>query len=169
MVINLICAAVLGISLCFSDFIGNYIPASFCHIGGCCIIVFIGILTIVKSIARTLMRRVAERGEMSLKLGKSPLALKLYLDDTAADIDHSKVLSAGEAAALALASSLDSAAMGMSSGFGNISPLIASVLTLLCGFIAVSTGSLIGKKISSLDHDLSWVGGVMLIIFALIE
>jgi putative sporulation protein YtaF len=168
-VINLICSAVLGISLCFSGFLSNYIPSSVCRICGCSIIVLIGLLTIVKSIARTLVKRVAERGELSVKLGKSPLALKLCLDDTAADIDHSKVLSASEAAALALASSFDSAAMGLSSGYSHISPLLAFVFTLICGFTAIHTGGLIGKKISSLDHDLSWVGGILLIVFAFIE
>lgn len=168
-VINLICSAVLGISLCFSGFLSNYIPSSVCRICGCSIIVLIGLLTIVKSIARTLVKRVAERGELSVKLGKSPLALKLCLDDTAADIDHSKVLSASEAAALALASSFDSAAMGLSSGYSHISPLLAFVFTLICGFTAIHTGELIGKKISSLDHDLSWVGGILLIVFAFIE
>ena len=166
-VINGICAAVLGISLCFSQFIGNYIPPSVFRVCGCAVICFIGALTIVKSIARTLVRKVSERGEMSLKLGKSPLALKLYLDDTAADIDHSKVLSAGEAAALALASSMDSAAMGISCGYDGISPFAASALTLICGFAAMIAGGMAGKKISSLDHDLSWVGGILLIVFAI--
>ena len=168
-VINLICSAVLGISLCFSGFLSNYIPSSVCRICGCSIIVLIGLLTIVKSIARTLVKRVAERGELSVKLGKSPLALKLCLDDTAADIDHSKVLSAGEAAALALASSMDSAAMGLSCGYSDISPTAASLLTFLCGSAAIWLGGIAGKKISSLDHDLSWVGGILLITFAILN
>lgn len=168
-VINLVCAAVLGISLFISDISGNYIPPDIFHICGSAVIILIGIITIAKSIARTLVRKITERGEMSLKLGKSPLALKLYLDDTAADIDHSKVLSAGEAAALALASSMDSAAMGLSCGYSDISPPAASLLTFLCGSAAIWLGGIAGKKISSLDHDLSWVGGILLITFAILN
>ena len=167
-VINLICASVLGISLFLSGFLSRFIPCEVCRICGCCVMTAIGILTIMKSAARSLSIRVARKGELSLKLGNSPLAVKLYLDDTAADMDDSKVLSAGEAAALALASSLDSAAMGLSSGFSDISPFTASCLTFLCGFAAVAAGSATGKKISSLDHDLSWVGGILLIFFAFI-
>ena len=100
-------------------------------------------------------------------MGKSPIVLRLYLDDTAADFDNSKSLSTAEAAALSLAGSLDSAAIGLSSGFSGISPLSASVCAFLCGFIAILIGNLTGKKISSLHHDFSWVGGVMLILFAL--
>ena len=168
-IINLVCSAVLGISLYLSGLLGQCISPDLFRICGRCIIISIGLLTILKSFARPLARRVAEKGELSLKLGKTPLALKLYLDDTAADMDSSKVLSAGEAAALALASSLDSAAMGMGSGFSDISPFIASAAAFVCGCAAVQTGILTGKKLSSLNHDLSWVGGLMLIIFAFVN
>ena len=167
-VINMICAAVLGISLCLSGMLEHFLSADICRISGMLVIIAIGMLTILKSVARSLAKRVEKKGELSVKLGNTPLAVKLYLDDTAADIDHSKVLTAGEAAALALASSLDSAAMGLSSGFSNISPITASFLTFLCGAAAVCAGTVTGKKISSLGLDLSWIGGIFLIIFALV-
>ena len=165
-VINLICAAVLGISLGISGLLGHFLSAGICRTAGMLVIIAIGLLTILKSFARTLAKRVEQKGELSVKLGKTPLAVKLYLDDTAADIDHSKILTSGEAAALALASSLDSAAMGLSSGFSHISPFAASCLTFLCGAAAVWAGTVTGKKISSLGRDLSWIGGILLIIFA---
>lgn len=165
-VINLIGAAVLGISLKFSEILGEFIPVSICRIAGISVLIFIGILTIMKSLIRSLVRQISERGELSLKMGKNPIVVKLYLDDTAADFDNSKILSAAEAAALALASSFDSAAMGLSSGFDNIRPLITSAFAFICGFMAIFLGNLTGRKISSLRHDFSWVGGVMLILFA---
>lgn len=168
-VINLICASVLGISLSFSEALSSRLSPDIFRICGRCVIIAIGLLTILKSFARSLARRVEERGELSVKLGKTPLAVKLYLDDTAADTDHSKVLSAGEAAALALASSLDSAAVGMGSGYCGISPLAASCLTLICGFAAIWSGIATGKKLSSLSHDISWVGGSLLILLAFIN
>lgn len=100
-------------------------------------------------------------------MGKSPIVLRLYLDDTAADFDNSKSLSTAEAAALSLAGSLDSAAIGLSSGISVTSPLLVSVFAIICGSAAILLGNLTGKKISSLNHDFSWVGGVMLILFAL--
>ena len=169
LVINLISAAVLGISVCFSETLVTILPADICRISGKCVMTAIGLLTILKSFARTLARRIEKKGELSVKLGRSPLALKLYLDDTAADLDHSKILSAGEAAALALASSFDSAATGMSCGVCDISPVAASVFTFAFGFAALLAGMVTGRKISSLNHDLSWVGGVMLIVVSLIE
>lgn len=100
-------------------------------------------------------------------MGKSPIVLRLYLDDTAADFDNSKSLSTAEAAALSLAGSLDSAAIGLSSGISVTSPLLVSVFAIICGSAAILLGNLTGKKISSLNHDFSWVGGIMLILFAL--
>lgn len=165
-VINLICSAILGISTKFSLIISNIAPPELFHDLSMAVLITIGILTILKSIARITARHIAERGELSLKLGKTPLAVKLYLDDTAADKDHSMTLSAGEAVSLALASSFDCAAMGLSSGSADISPILAAVCTFVCGFAALFLGSVTGRKISSLNHDFSWTGGVMLIIFS---
>lgn len=168
-VIDLICAAVLGLSIEFSGFLGGLIPIHLCRILGAAVIITIGAVTIAKSLVRSLVRRISDRGELSLKMRGSSLILKLYLDDTAADVDESKVLSAAEAAALALASSFDSAATGLASGCGDISPITASIFTFICGASALWLGALTSKKISSLRHDLSWAGGVLLIIFAVIS
>lgn len=166
-VINLLSGAVLFISLRLSGILHEFVSADFFHTLSVGILTFIGAVTIFKSLIRSLSAHLSEKGDISLKMGKSPIVLKLYLDETAADFDNSKSLSAVEAAALALASSFDSAAIGLSSGFAVSSPLSASVCAVFCGFIAILLGNLTGKKISSLHHDFSWVGGVMLILFAL--
>ena len=100
-------------------------------------------------------------------MGKSPIVLKIYLDDTAADFDNSKILSAAEAAALALASSLDSAAVGISCGYSGIMPAVISVLAVICGFAAIILGGITGKLAAVKDHDYSWIGGILLILFAI--
>ncbi|HEZ7985494.1 MAG TPA: manganese efflux pump [Ruminococcus sp.] len=165
-VINILGAAVLGLSIKFSEIMGNFIPANLCRSLGTVILVFIGAFILLKGLVRNLVARLSEKGELSLKIKGSSVVLKLYLDDTAADFDNSKVLSIGEAAALALASSLDSAAIGLSSGMGEIDPAASSILTFLCGSAALLLGNLTGKKISSLHRDFSWLGGIFLIIFA---
>ena len=168
-VINLTGAGVLGISLLVSDIAVSFIPAGICRTLGLIVLTSIGVLTVFKSLVRILIRRLSENGELSLRTGSSGLVIKLYLDDTAADIDDSKTLSPTEAAALALASSLDSAATGLSSGSFGISPLRTALFTFIAGFAAIAAGNITGKKISSADHDLSWLGGIMLILFALFE
>ena len=157
-VISLISAAVLGISLEFSDFIGPFVPSGLCRICGTAVITAIGIITVFKSIIRSIAKHISKKGEVSVRSDKYGIVVKLYLD--------SKILSAAEAAALALASSLDSAATGLSSGFSGINPLTAFLFTFMAGFISIALGNITGKKISSLHHDFSWVGGILLILFA---
>ncbi|WP_297958798.1 manganese efflux pump [uncultured Ruminococcus sp.] len=169
LLIDLISAAVLGISMTFSDIISHIFPMELCRTAGEAVLIIIGAATIAKSLFRSLVRRVTDKGELLLKMKGSPLMVKLCIDDTAADADRSMVLSAGEAAALALASSFDSAATGLSCGCSGMSAAAASLFTLLCGAAAIILGGLTGRKISSLRHDLSWAGGVLLIIFAVFQ
>ena len=150
-VINLISGAVLWLSLSFSGILREYVSAGFFHILSVAILTFIGAMTIFKSLVRRLSRRLSERGELSLKMGKSPIVLKLYLDDTA----------------LAAASSVDSAAVGISCGYSGLMPAVISVLAVICGFAAIILGGITGKLAAIKDHDYSWIGGILLILFAI--
>ena len=164
--INFIGGAVLGLSLGISGVLSRFLPVSFCRTAGTVVLCLIGAFTIFKSLIRSLVGRLSEKGELSLDTGFSGLMIKLYLDDTAADLDHSSSLSLAEASALALASSLDSAATGLSCGAAGISPVKAGIFAFITGFAALIAGSLLGRKISSRRSDLSWLGGVFLIFFA---
>lgn len=165
-VISFISAFMLGISLEFSDFIGNFVPESIFHICGTAIISVIGIMTIFRSILRSITGHISRKGEVSVRSGKYGIVIRLYLDETIADFDNSKILSVAEAAALAFASSFDSIATGISCGFSEINPVIAFIFTLIAGIFSIILGCVTGKKLSSLNHDFSWIGGVLLIIFA---
>jgi len=168
MLINAVSAAVLGISIKISSLLGNILPAYLFHKCGAALLTAIGLLTIFKSLVRSITRKLSQNGGISLKTGKGSLVVRLYLDDTAADIDNSKMLSPPEAFALALASSLDSAATGLGSGSSGIEPMTVTAAAFICGCAALFFGSLTGRYISKLDHDLSWIGGVLLIVFAFI-
>ena len=139
-VINLTGAAVLGAALVLSDIAGCFIPAELCRTLGLIVLTSIGVITVFKSLMRLLVRRLSERGGLS-----------------------------SEAAALALASSLDSAATGLSCGFCDISPLRTAAFAFFAGFAAVAFGSITGRRFSASDRELSWLGGVLLIAFAVTE
>lgn len=168
LVINAIGAFFLGISLVFSRLIVIIIPEKICGICGFVILTAMGITTIFKSLIRNLVRRLSERGELSLPTGNSGIVVKLYLDDTAADFDSSKILSPKEAAALAIAASLDSISIGLGVGY-EINPAISAVCAFIAGALAIFFGSLAGRKIATLNCDLSWIGGAALIIFGIWE
>ena len=168
-VINAVGAAALGLSLMLSDMISRIISTELCSIFGFIILTAIGIITVFKSMIRSLVRRLSERGELSLHTGSSGIIVKLYLDDTAADFDCSKTLSLKEAAALALAGSLDSVSTGLSVGFNEINPAISALFAFIAGSAAIIFGGLAGRKIASMNHDFSWLGGIALIAFAVFE
>lgn len=165
-IIDLFSTAVMLVSVSLSDIISDYITSDTCHIIGTVVLITLGSLNITKSLLRNIMRRISEKGGFSLKMGELSMFVRLCLDDAAADIDSSKVLSAGEAFFLALAGSLDAAATGLSCGGTDISAVYAASATCICGAAALTLGPLTGRKISSLRHDLSWSGGLLLILFA---
>lgn len=166
-VISLISASILGTALAFSEFLSSYIPENICCICGLIVLTAIGVVTVFKSIMRSLVKKLSDNDSLSLKMNSLGIVVKLYLDDTAADFDKSKTLSLTEAAALALASSFDSAATGLNCGILSVRPVYVSVFAFISGCIAIAAGSFTGRKISSPSHDFSWIGGILLIIFAL--
>ena len=168
MLISSVSTAVMGVSVKFSALLGAVMPAVMFHRCEIALLTAIGLLTIMKSIIRNIVRKLSEKGGLSLKTEKGSLVVRLYLDDTAADIDNSKVLSLAEAFTLALAGSFDAAATGLGSGSSGIEPLTVTAAAFLCGCAALFLGSFTGRRISSLQRDLSWIGGILLIVFALV-
>ena len=108
-------------------------PAVMFHRCEIALLTAIGLLTIMKSIIRNIVRKLSEKGGLSLKTEKGSLVVRLYLDDTAADIDNSKVLSLAEAFTLALAGSFDAAATGLGSGGCGIDLPTIIGATFVCG------------------------------------
>ena len=168
-VINAVGACALGLSLTLSGFVSRFIPTELCSAAGFIIIAAIGISTIYKSLIRNLVRRLSQRGELSLHTGNSGIVIKLYLDDTAVDVDNSKILSPKEAAALAAAASLDSVSIGTVMGGNEINPAISAFFAFIAGFTAIIIGGITGRKIASMNRDFSWIGGAALILFGIFE
>lgn len=166
LVIDMFSASVLFISIMLSDIISGFITSHTIHIIGSAVLITIGSLNIAKSILRSVIRHISEKDGISVKMGELSVFVKLCLDDSAVDMDSSKVLSIGEAAVLALAGSFDAAATGLSCGGKDISALGAAAAVFICGASALILGSLTGRKISSLNRDFSWTGGLFLILFA---
>ena len=168
-VINIAGASLIGISLLLSDIASSFIPSGLFNTIGLIVLTSIGVITLFKSLIRKLVRRFSKDGVCSIRTWKDGLVIKLYLDDTAADIDGSKILSPAEATVLALVSSIDAVATGLSCGFCDISPFRTALFTFIAGFAAITAGNVTGKKMSASEHDFSWLGGALLIAFAFSE
>ncbi len=168
LIINLICGGIMGFSLLIPEFFSEIISPDTVNIAGTVVMTILGVATVFKSLIRNIVRKLSDFERIPLKMCGMNFVVNLYLDDTAADIDNSKVLSPLEAVTLSIAASLDSAALGLGCGNAEINPFNAAVLTFAVGLTAVFSGGLLGEKISSLNHDFSWMGGILLIILAFV-
>ena len=158
----------LFISILLSSLLGLFIPQKLFSAIGAVVLCSIGFLSVFKSILRHIIKHLSESGDICIKMNSIGLGIRLYLDDTCADCDCSESLSVKEAAALSFALSLDSAAIGLSSGFLDISPLQTAVMVFVFGTGFVYLGFLCGHFFSCKGLDFSWVCGSLLIILAVI-
>ncbi len=165
-VISSVSAAVFGVSTMISGLLNLIVSPEIFRIVSFIILTFIGTTAILKSLFRSFVRRLSRRGELSWKPGSAGIVIKLYLDDTAIDLDSSKTLSPMEALTFALTAALDSAATGLSC---ETDPFVSAILALFVGFAAIFAGGFLGRRISSADRDFSWVGGAALIAFAIFD
>ena len=138
--ISFIGAAMLFIALMISQLFVIFIPIKVCSLIGFTVLSFIGLITILKSIIRGIIRKMSESGDICIKMSSIGLGIKLCLDETFADTDKSQDLSVREAAALAIALSLDSAAAGINAGFLNVNSIRTSIFVFIIGTAAVLQG-----------------------------
>ena len=167
-ILSLISSLILYISLMTAKVLEMIIPAEICSVTGFVILTAIGTLTILKTIIRGIVKKMSERGDIDIKMSRLGIGVRLYLDETTADSDYSKVLSITESIALALALSIDSMAVGINAGFLGASALRTALLTFAINIISIYLGEITGKYLSSSKYDLSWLGGILLIAVAVI-
>jgi len=169
LVISGVCSALLGASMLAGELVSPLLPGKAAAALSFWILLLLGVTRLFDSSFKSWIRH---RGckTLRLRLPGARLILQIYADASLADRDLSRVLSPGEAASLALALSLDGLAAGVGAGMGNI-PLIPAVL--LSGAVhwaAVSAGFAAGRRCSRrTEKDLSWLGGAMLILLALLR
>lgn len=168
LVISVVCTAFLALSAGVGTGLGRVIPS-----GVTAVISFIMLFSIglIKSFESFLKRRIKKwetgEGRFSIRLFDVRFVLTVYADSEKADMDNSKTLSVREAVYLAAALSLDGLAAGLGWGLGSGGYLFLIGLSLASNFLAVALGYLLGKTIAkTAGLDISWLGGVILILLS---
>jgi putative sporulation protein YtaF len=166
--IGLICSVALVVSTGIAAAAKQWIPAGATEL--ICFLIFFS-LGVIKSFESFLKKYISKRqdnaGQIKVKLFDLNFVLTVYADNSKADIDHSKVLSAKEAVYLALALSLDGFAAGFGFGLTEINYVELIGLSFGSNLLAVFLGSTTGKCLAKLtSFDFSWLGGVILILLA---
>ncbi|MCS4521910.1 manganese efflux pump [Clostridium botulinum] len=105
---------------------------------------------------------------MKIKFSDLSFIIDICIDETKADMDHSKILSPKEALYLSTALSLDSLAIGLGSSLGNVNYMQIVILSLISDFVFVYAGAFVGRKfVEKSKLNLSWLSGIILIFLAI--
>lgn len=162
-IISGICSLTLGISLWLGNLLAPVIPEGLAQGIGGGLLMLIGVYKLFDSLVKRWIRR-RER-EFHFQLFHVRCILKIYADPAEADWDASSRLSAGEAAALAAALSVDGLAAGFGAGLSMGSPLLTGVFSLLLSAGALLLGCRMGGVFSSrIRTDGAWLSGIVLIL-----
>lgn len=162
-IVNLICTAVLTASIACSSVIGGVIPDSLCRAIGAGILITMGTVSLFENLLKGALRKRQGEGGLRFRLLSIDFVICVYLDETKADCDLSKTLSAKEAVALAFALSADSVASGLGIGFGHTCILRVAAASLTAGVLFVFLGSILGQRAACRKPKLSWLSGAILI------
>ena len=166
-VISAICSLLLALSLAFGGLLAPLLSIGVIRWLPFSILLILGAVKLFDS---SLKRLISKRGgqKLRLKAFRMKFILQIYADPSVADADSSRVLSAKEAASLAVAMSLDGLAIGFGAGLASQSPTLTFVLCFAITAMAVKAGQLAGKKLSlRLQRSMGWISGVFLILLAL--
>ena len=139
--ISFVCSAVLSCSMLLGSLVGPCFPHLFTKTAAFCVLTGLGLYYI------------------------------MHPQNTPdADKDHSKSLSLKESAVFAFAMSIDNTAVGVSAGLLSCNFIYAAIICLILTTAVVKGGSVLGWKAAGLSKkDHSWVGGLLLILLALMQ
>lgn len=170
-IISMVCTAVLALSMGIGSAAKQVIPEGISSKICFYILFVIGTLKCFESaLKRYIPENQNRENKIKLKLFDINFVLTVYADNIKADIDNSKELSAKEAVYLALALSLDGFAAGFGCGLTDINYVEIIALSLISNILVLGLGYLIGKVVTKItDMDLSWLGGVILIVLAFLK
>lgn len=153
----------LSCSIIFADAIKLFIPKSCCDIISFLLLFLLGIFNICQNSFKKLIKN---RKHGSAKAGPA----EMFFDGAAADTDHSKSISAGEAVVLSAALSADSLITGIGAGFGKIALPILSAGVFAASMLSLAAGQRLGRKlVSTFKINLGWLCGAVLIVLAFLN
>ena len=167
-IINFICTGIIGLSFLFGNMLMQILPEWLAAGLSFTILFLIGITKLLDSITKAIIKKYTNLNkEINLSLFNFKFILHMYANPEAADADISKSISPREAAALAVALSLDGFAVGLGAAFAGVNGLAVILFTFITGMIMLLLGGWLGNKTAcKLRINLSWAAGLILIWLA---
>lgn len=170
-IINVVCSLFLAISLFIGSVLKDFLNPSIAATISFYLLFLLGIYRLFESFFKGYIQKFSNIGvPLTFKIFDFKFVLQIYADETKADYDNSKILTSKEAFYLAVALSLDSLAVGFGSSLGSVHYLEVIILSLVIGFLALSSGGYLGRRFAQkVDINLSWLSGAMLIALSIIR
>lgn len=166
MLISIICTLILGISLFLGNIFKVFIPINYCRFFSFFILLILGLYRLFEGVFKSILRK-KYIDDKPIKLKLFDFILLIYVDETMADIDNSKILSLKESIYLAIALSLDSLAVGIGASLAMKNYILTIILSLIINLLTIIIGVFIGRSITrKINLNLSWISGAILIILA---
>lgn len=168
---NGICCMCLGLSLSFGSLLDRTIPEaltkSICFYS----LLFLGCMKLVDASLRRYLRcHKNMHKNASFHFSHLRLIIDIYSDPMEADTNQDECLSWKEVVFFSLAMSVDSLVTGMMAAFLKISVFATVLCAFLVGECFTYLGLFLGRKISRhCPRDLSWLGGALLILLAVLK
>ncbi len=170
--ISLMGTGMLMLSLGAADWIGSYISFRACKVVSFSVLFLVGFCNLFQNSVKAVLQKAADNSKkMSFRWSGISFMLSICLDETKADADCSKVLSAKEALALGTALSIDSLATGFGSGLVGQNYLMIAILALSMHMVAIFLGHFLGEKAGAnvKTLQLDWLGGAIIIVLAFLR
>ncbi|MBC8571121.1 manganese efflux pump [Zongyangia hominis] len=166
-VISLVGSGFLVLSLVAAGVVRLFISPAVCVGISFGLLFFIGFASFFQGLFKNYLRRRRGQKQVRFEMQGVQFVLDIFLDETKADSDDSKDLSVRESLYLGLALSVDSLASGLGSGLTAINVPLTVAIYAAVQFLVVMGGFSLGKKLrGKAAPDLSWLGGLLLIILA---
>lgn len=168
-IINFTCSFLLGASLVAGGVLRRYLPGWLTTGAAFAILFVIGLIKLLDSATRALIRRYSKYGgvlskEMRFTLFNLNFILSLYANPEEADVDNNNVISTSEAVLLAVSLSLDGIAAGFGAALGGFNAAAVVFASLITNVFAVSSGCRLGRRLSGkLPFNVTWLSGLILI------
>jgi len=170
-IINIICSSMLAAAMLAGNYLNQFIPERMATIICFILLLILGAIKLFDSFFKTLINKNnGIKKIINFSLFNIRFILNIYANPESADRDASCVLSPIEAISLAIALSLDGLAVGFGTGLKETDIFLVTLLSLFTNAAAILIGCQIGNTLARKVHlNLSWIGGLLLIILAFMK
>ena len=162
----------------FGDFLKDLLPDNIANYIGCCFLIFLGGFVCFQSFKKDTKNQVYDEVFSEPKIYRFfikflGITIQIIKDPISSDLDKSNLIDGKEALFLGVALSLDSFAIGISSGILGIHSIIFPLIVSVFQLLFISLGNLIGSalnRFSKFPQSIwSIISGILLIHIGIVK